>query len=91
MTGTRNKNQETNVNCQESLNGNKVATKKRTGGVENRRETSKARRRRADNGICIKAHHHSLTIIMESLRSTKEYKKSTCEDLTCDSKTVCVL
>jgi hypothetical protein len=26
-----------------------------------------------------------------SLRSTEEYKKSACEDLTCDLKTLCVL
>jgi hypothetical protein len=26
-----------------------------------------------------------------SLRSTEEYKKSACEDITCDLKTLCVL
>jgi hypothetical protein len=42
-------------NRQEGPNGDQATMKKQTGGVANRRETSKGRRRRVDAGVCIKA------------------------------------
>jgi hypothetical protein len=47
-------------NRQEGLNGKQVTTKKYIGGVADRRETSKGRRKRADAGVCIKAHPSSI-------------------------------
>jgi hypothetical protein len=40
---------------QESLNGHRVTTEKRTGEVDNRRKTSGGRQRREDAGVYIKA------------------------------------
>jgi hypothetical protein len=59
-------NRETSENRQENLNDDQMTMKKRTGGVSNRRKTSKGRRRRADAGVCIKSPHHALTVITEN-------------------------
>jgi hypothetical protein len=70
MTGTayvKIGQQETHMNHQESLHGDRVTTEKQTGGVANHWETSGGWRRKMDANVYIKAlPHHVLTVITEN-------------------------
>jgi hypothetical protein len=58
---TRRKTSDTHGNRQKSPNGERENTERRSGGLANRRETSRCQRKTGDVGVHIKASHRALS------------------------------